>query len=183
MRIIAGQYRGRRLCAVRGAPVRPTADKTREAVFSILGGLVNDASVLDLFAGTGALGLESLSRGAARAVFVDSSRESIALLRQNIGLLGIGNEASVLLRDVLRPGALAGLPGPFDIVFADPPYKADALSRTLKNLADSGCLASGATVVAEHSALIEPPSPPSSLVLSDRRKYGKSIVSFFNHVL
>ncbi|MBI5843344.1 MAG: RsmD family RNA methyltransferase [Deltaproteobacteria bacterium] len=84
MRIIAGQYRGRRLGAVKGAPVRPTADKTREAVFSILGGLVTDAAVLDLFAGTGALGLESLSRGAARAVFVDSNRESIALLRQNI---------------------------------------------------------------------------------------------------
>lgn len=183
MRIIAGQYKGRRLGAVKNAPVRPTADKTREAVFSILGGLVEDALVLDLFAGTGALGLESLSRGAAKAVFVDSNRESIALLRQNIKLLGAENTATVLLRDVLRPGSLSGLEGPFDLVFADPPYKADALSRTLKNIAESACLANGATVVAEHSALTDPPSPPSNLVLSDRRKYGKSLVSFFNYVV
>lgn len=183
MRIIAGQFRGRKLAAVKDAPVRPTADRAREAVFSILGGLVEDASVLDLFAGTGALGLESLSRGAARAVFVDSSRESIAIIRRNISLLGVEGQTSVLLRDALRPGALAGLPGPFDLVFADPPYRADALGRTLQNLAESGALAGGATVVAEHSALLPSPSPPPSMVLSSERRYGKSLVSFFTLVL
>ncbi len=184
MRIIAGKFRGRRLAAVGGAPVRPTADRTREALFSILGGLVEDAAVLDIFAGTGALGLEALSRGAARAVFVDLSRESIAVIRKNIALLGVTERTQVLVRDVLRPGAfLSGLSGPFDLVFADPPYRADALARTLENLASSGVLAPGATVVVEHALSPPLPSPPPLLALSETRRYGKTLVSFFSHVI
>jgi 16S rRNA (guanine(966)-N(2))-methyltransferase RsmD len=122
LRIIAGAQRGRRLSVPRGAAVRPTADRAREALFSILGARVRRARVLDAYAGSGALGLEALSRGAAAATFLEADREALRVVRANAAHLGV--EASCTFRlgraiDLLRRGEVAG---PFDLVLADPPY-------------------------------------------------------------
>lgn len=121
MRIVSGLYGGRRLVAPKGDVARPTQDRVREAWFSILGPEVQEARVLDLFAGSGALGLEALSRGAATALFVEKARASILALEANIEALGVGDVASIRKGDALKMAE--GLePGSFDLVFADPPY-------------------------------------------------------------
>jgi 16S rRNA (guanine(966)-N(2))-methyltransferase RsmD len=120
MRVIAGELRGRRLTAPRGAATRPTADRVREALFSILGGDLSGLRVLDLYAGSGALGIEALSRGAVHAEFVDSSRDAVAAIRRNLSQLGL--EAPVHRRDAIAYLAAAAPRTPFDLVFLDPPY-------------------------------------------------------------
>lgn len=126
-RIIAGEYGGRRLVVPAGRNVRPTADRVREAWLSIAGGRIDGASVLDLFAGSGALGLEALSRGAAFATFVDQYPQSIAAIRTNAAALGLGDRARVLRQDVFR--FLAAHAAPADVAFADPPFDAGLAAR------------------------------------------------------
>ena len=121
MRIIAGEWRGRRLLAPAGSAVRPTTDRIRESWFSILGDTVRGASVLDLFAGSGALGLEALSRGATSAVFVERSRKTIRILEQNLEALEVGHRARIVAGDALAFVRRLG-PGDFDLCLADPPY-------------------------------------------------------------
>lgn len=128
MRIVGGEFGGRRLAMPRDARVRPTADRVREAWMSILGGTLNGARVLDLYAGSGALGLEALSRGAESAVFVELNPPSLTALRTNIEALGVEARSTVHRADAFRfAGQLE--PGAFDLAFADPPYTADAASR------------------------------------------------------
>jgi 16S rRNA (guanine966-N2)-methyltransferase len=136
VRVVAGEYKGRRLYAPRGARTRPTADRVREALFSMLGD-VSGARVLDLYAGSGALGIEALSRGAGSAVFVERDQQALAALRRN--LEPVGARAEVRRQDVLR--FLARLEGKFDLVFCDPPYDvapavAPALDEALPALAE-----------------------------------------------
>ena len=129
MRVVAGTFKGRRLAAPRGTRTRPTADRVREALFSMLGD-VGDARVLDLYAGSGALGIEALSRGAASAVFVERDAQALAAIERNLAAVGV--EATVVRQDVLR--FLARADGAFDLVFCDPPY--DSASRLAGQLAD-----------------------------------------------
>jgi 16S rRNA (guanine966-N2)-methyltransferase len=129
LRVVAGQFKGRRLAAPRGTRTRPTADRVREALFSMLGD-VDGAHVLDLYAGSGALGIEALSRGAASAVFVERDPRAVAAIERNLAAIGV--EATVLRRDVAR--FLAAEDGAFDLVFCDPPY--DSASRLAGPLAD-----------------------------------------------
>jgi 16S rRNA (guanine966-N2)-methyltransferase len=136
VRVVAGEFKGRRLYAPRGARTRPTADRVREALFSMLGD-VSGARVLDLYAGSGALGIEALSRGAEAAVFVENDRQALAALRRN--LEAVGARAEVRRQDVLR--FLARPEGTFDLVFCDPPYDVapvagPALDEALPALAD-----------------------------------------------
>jgi 16S rRNA (guanine966-N2)-methyltransferase len=131
VRIVAGELRGRRLVAPRGSSTRPTADRVREALFSMLGD-VSGARVLDLFAGSGALGIEALSRGAEEAVFVDSSREAVESIRRNLAELKV--EGLVARRDALVWLVAAADNAPFDLIFADPPY--DSAVRTGPLLAE-----------------------------------------------
>lgn len=149
MRIVSGSRGGRRLKAPSDRRIRPTPDKVREALFSILGERVRDARFLDLFAGTGANGLEALSRGAHQAVFIESARQALALIRENIERLEFA-EACVVVNGSL-PGALARVAGsePFDIVFADPPYESAQLSLLLASPELPKLLAPGAPVVVE----------------------------------
>jgi 16S rRNA (guanine966-N2)-methyltransferase len=144
MRVVAGAFKGRRLQAPRGARTRPTADKVREALFSILGD-VSGLRVLDLYAGSGALGIEALSRGAAAATFVERSPQAVAALRRNLD--AVGSEGEVRRQDVLR--FLASAEGAFDLVFLDPPY--DSAVRLGKPLSERlpAVLSDGARIVTE----------------------------------
>ena len=152
MRIVAGQWRGRNLTAPPGATTRPTADRVRQALFDMLlhapwGGreVFEGAAVLDVFAGTGALGLEALSRGAARASFIERDRAALAALRANITACRADAQCSVLAADALRPpsGAACG------VVFLDPPYGEDLLPRAVAALSAAGWIVPGALIVGE----------------------------------
>jgi 16S rRNA (guanine966-N2)-methyltransferase len=164
--VIAGTFRGRRLTAPQGSRTRPTSDRVREALFSILGDRVVDARVLDLFAGSGALGIEALSRGAATAVFVDSDAKSVATIKANLDSLGV--DAAVHKRDAIAYLDNAS-DGPFDLVFLDPPYSsaselAGPLSERLPPV-----LTKGARIVSESDK-----RHPLNLALPllDERVYG-----------
>ena len=167
IRIIAGEFKGRRLQTPSGDAVRPTADRVREAWFNILQGSIQGARVLDLFAGSGALGLEALSRDAASADFVESHHASLACLRANIDTLGVGDRTVVHHTDALRfAGRLQ--PGQYDVAFADPPYAADAPER-LVALFRAAAFARILSI--EHAA--------DRVVLGDdTRRYGDTAVTF-----
>ncbi len=185
MRIIGGQMRGLHLAAVgkgdAAAHLRPTSDRVREAIFNLLinggyGDPVNGARVLDLFAGTGALGLEALSRGAGHASFVDDGLTAQALIRQNIALTGATARTDLLRRDAtaLPPNRRA----PYALVFLDPPYARSLGERALQAALDGGWLAPEALVVWEEKTA---PIPPSTLALLDQRGYGETIISILRH--
>jgi 16S rRNA (guanine966-N2)-methyltransferase len=179
MRIIAGSLKGRRLASVKGK-IRPTSDKVREAIFSILGAAVMEARVLDLFAGTGALGLEALSRGAQTAVFVEEQPASLAVLRRNIHDLGVSERTEVLSLPV-KAGLkrLTARRAVFDLTFLDPPYRGGLAAATLKDLETAHILAPLAWVVAEHSRRETLPEIVGSLRRIDLRSYGDTRVAFY----
>lgn len=175
MRIIAGQFRGRRLAALgrgdRAAHLRPTPERVREALFSMLAarGAIEGARVLDLFAGTGAMGLEALSRGAAQATFVDDGRIAQALIRRNIELTGCAGQTRIIRRDATRPGDCPD--APFDLVFLDPPYGKGLGERALDAALRGGWIAPGALAVWEENA---PMSPPEGFEPIETRRYGST---------
>lgn len=176
MRIISGLAKGRRLSAPRSFLVRPVADKVKGAIFNILGPTEN-LSVLDLFAGSGSVGLEALSRGAKRAVFVDTLPESLVLLKKNIRLCGFSGQASVIrgrIPFILR--VLGRRSGRFDLVFVDPPYDKNLIVPTLSSLAENKLIDVESRVILEHSPRESPEHPDFALI--DQRKYGQTLVSF-----
>jgi 16S rRNA (guanine966-N2)-methyltransferase len=154
MRIVGGRLRGRMLAAPKSQAIRPTADRLRESLFNILvhpyGDPVTGARVLDLFAGTGALGLEAMSRGAAFALFVDDGAEARGLIRGNVEALGLGGATKIFRRDATRLGE-AGAVGQFSLVFLDPPYGQQLAERALASAREGGWLAAGALVVVEEA--------------------------------
>jgi 16S rRNA (guanine966-N2)-methyltransferase len=178
MRVIAGRLGGRRLAAPRGMATRPTSDRVREALFSALGDLAG-AAVLDLYAGTGALGIEALSRGAARATFVESGRQALAALRQNLAALGLEGAARVVALPVER--AVTTLPAEaYDLVLADPPYAAiGAVPRVIEALLRAGALAPDGRVVVEHAARDAAP-PVAGLVARPTRTYGDTALTLYD---
>ena len=155
MRIVGGRLRGRVLAAPKSQAIRPTADRLREALFNILvhayGDPVSGARVLDLFAGTGALGLEALSRGAAFALFVDDGAEARALLRENVAVLGLGGVSRIFRRNAAKLGAAHPL-APFSLVFLDPPYARALAEQALASARAGGWLIPGALAVVEEAA-------------------------------
>jgi 16S rRNA (guanine966-N2)-methyltransferase len=175
VRIVAGSARGRRLAAPEGEGTRPTSDKVRAAVFNLLGQFFEGGRVLDLYAGTGAMALEALSRGCERATCVESSAEAGRRLAGNAAACGVADRVELLRRRV--EDALPGLPaGAFHLVFLDPPY-ATGPEAALGMVAR--LLAPGARVVAEHEARHPPPDRPPGLVLLDRRGYGGTGISIY----
>jgi 16S rRNA (guanine966-N2)-methyltransferase len=179
MRIIAGEFKGRRLAAVKGR-IRPTSDKVREAIFNILGPGLVEARVLDLFAGTGALSLEALSRGAREAVLVEDQGAALEVLRRNLEALGVETQARVMplpVHQALKKLAARG--ERFDLVFLDPPYSRGLAAATLADLEAYGLLASYAQVVAEHSHREVLPERLGRLHLSQCRRYGDTQVTFY----
>jgi 16S rRNA (guanine(966)-N(2))-methyltransferase RsmD len=179
MRVIAGVLGGRVLAPVKGR-TRPTAAKVREAVFNILGQAVAGVRVLDLFAGTGALGIEALSRGARDAVFVEEHAAALKVLRRNLESLDLGPRAVVLAVPV--SAALKKLPRrgeKFGLVFLDPPYGGEAATATLRALAAADVLTPEARVVAEHSARETLPEAVGVLNRRELRRYGDTQVAFY----
>ncbi len=189
MRIIGGALRGLTLTPLGpgdpAAHLRPTSDRVRESLFNLLAhGNYGDPPppegmrVLDLFGGTGALGLEALSRGAAHATFVDNGARALALLRRNIGLLRAGDRATVVQRDATRLG-----PNPdpaFGLVFLDPPYGKGLGERAIASALAGGWVEPGALVIWEEAAA---PTPPPGLTLRDSRRYGDTMITIFRSVL
>lgn len=181
MRLTGGLERGRRLKAPRGSTTRPTAAKVREAIFNILGP-PSDGAVLDLFAGTGSLGIEALSRGAPRAVFMERDRNALVALRANLRELGIESRSTVIGADVrtgLRrlAGSIAG-DDRFSWVFMDPPY-AEQTEAILAELSQNDLLAKCAVVVVEHDKRHRPPPSVGELFLTSHREYGDTELSFY----
>lgn len=178
MRIIAGRFRGRALAAVgkgdAGAHLRPTADRVRESLFNVLAnfGATDGARVLDLFAGTGALGFEALSRGAVHVAFVDDGRVAQGLIRKNIDLIGSAAQSILIGRDATRLGPNPA--APFDLVFLDPPYGKGLGDRALDAARAGGWIAPGALVVWEESA---PVPPPDGYGVLDQRRYGDTWIT------
>src|SRR5712671_239315 len=155
MRIVGGRLGGRPLAAPKSQNIRPTSDRLRESLFNILAHGYDDAiagaRVLDLFAGTGALGLEAMSRGAAFALFIDDGAEARALIRQNVEALGLGGITRIFRRDATRLGAVHRNE-PFGVVFLDPPYRKGLAERALVSLRDGGWLAPHALLIVEEAA-------------------------------
>jgi len=167
MRIIAGEFRGRQLGVPKGSDVRPTPDRVREAWMSILGDRLGGARVLDLFAGSGALGLEALSRGAASADFVEHDSRSIEMLQQNIEHLGVGGRSTVRQQDALGfAGRLSA--GAYDVVFADPPYASGAVDQLIRLFRT---VPFGDILSVEHPADHTPAG-------DDSRRYGSTALTF-----
>jgi len=184
VRVIGGTLRRRKLHPLRGLTIRPTTDYLREAIFNILASRVEGAVVLDLFAGTGSLGIEALSRGAASAVFVDSQVQSVRSLAKNISTFGLEEKSTVLRQDILRGlGFLRTLDRAFDLVFMDPPYHKGFAEKTIHVLDRSACVAHGACVVIEHSIREPLPDKVGPFESMDRRQKGKTVVSFYESVL
>jgi 16S rRNA (guanine966-N2)-methyltransferase len=176
VRVVAGRLGGRRLRAVPGGATRPTSDRVREALFSILGDRVVDARVLDLFAGTGALAIEALSRGAASAVLVEQAPRAIAVIRSNLEALDLERVATVR-RTKAEVYLRTQRDGPFDLAFLDPPYAIGVgmLAGLLARL-ERGALAPGAVVVCETAARAEPPPWPAGLLPDGPRRYGDTVL-------
>jgi 16S rRNA (guanine966-N2)-methyltransferase len=182
VRIVGGRHRGRRLLAPPGETVRPTSDRAREALFNILshgrfakGGIpFAQAVVLDCFAGTGALGLEALSRGAAEAVFIEQDREALSILRKNVEALGEGAHARIIAGDATcPPHAVTGCA----VAFLDPPYRSGLAARALEALEGGGWFAPDALAVIEIAAR-EELAPPPGFALLDERIYGAARLVF-----
>lgn len=180
MRVIAGSQKGRRLMRPQGLDLRPTPDRVREALFSILGARIVGARVLDLYAGTGAIGIEAFSRGAQRVTFVESNPRSLRILRANLHRCGFTAMADIHARRVAGFLEQAGLwGGPYDIVFADPPYHTDEGEKLLPSLASDAIITRDSVVVLEHfSKMIVPPQVARLLLLRQHR-YGDTTLSVF----
>ena len=181
MRIVGGEARGRTLRAVDGQGTRPTADRVRQSLFDRLGQRCDGLTVLDLYAGTGALALEALSRGAARAVLVEQARPALAAIEHNLAQLGYQERARLLRDDVARAlPLLAGRGESFDLVFSDPPYALRNGQATLERLAALGLLRPGGRVVLERDRREQAPAAPGGLSLLDERLYGDTAVAIFS---
>jgi 16S rRNA (guanine966-N2)-methyltransferase len=182
MRIVGGAFRGRALATPRSSAIRPTTDRTREAVFNVLAHRFPDrlagARVLDLFAGTGALGLEALSRGASSCVFIEESAEGRGLIRANVETFGLTGRTKIFRRDATALGE-AGTLAPFGLVFADPPYGKGLGERALRSAKDGGWLRSGALCVVEEAAAAAF-EPGAGFSMLDERVYGETVIRFLD---
>jgi 16S rRNA (guanine966-N2)-methyltransferase len=185
MRVIAGTYRSRIIKSLKGLALRPTSDRLRETLFNVLGPDVAGSRFLDLFAGTGAIGIEALSRGAAEVVFVENHAPAATLIRRNVGSLGIRNGAKVLVTDALGgleklASGKKGKPSQYDYVFLDPPYAAaNDYARVLEFLGSTHLVAPGGVVIAEHRRSFDLPEGVGALQRYRVLKQGDAALSFY----
>ena len=180
MRIIAGTARGIRLLALDDLDIRPTLDRVRESLFNIIAGDVPGARFLDLFAGTGANGLEALSRGAAEVTFVDASAGALTLVRNNLRKTRL--EGAVTSIQLQLPKDLGRIPGSFDLVFADPPYQFDGHSALLAGINAGPLLAEEGILVLEHQRRQDVASSVGALTRFRQKRYGDTLLSFYSRL-
>ncbi len=182
MRIIAGDLKRKKLFSSKGQNTRPTSDRLRESIFNILSNRFVGVFVLDLFAGTGALGIEALSRGALFSYFIDNEQQAISTIKKNIQSCKLENKSRALQWDISKNlRCIQNLPKKFDLVFIDPPYHVDLIKPALINLQQSDSLQKGATIVIEHS-LYEPiPGSVKYFPIIDQRKYRKTLLSILTY--
>jgi 16S rRNA (guanine966-N2)-methyltransferase len=182
LRVISGELRGRKIKSVGGKKTRPTADRIREAIFNILADRVEAANVLDLYTGTGAFGIEALSRGAQAAVFVDIDDDSIAVVRQNIKSTFLESRAKIIQWDINKNlNCLLAFQHMFNLIFIDPPYRQNLIVPTLINLHSSKCLRAGACIIVEHGYQDTNFVSPLPFEVVDQRRYGQTAISFLNY--
>jgi 16S rRNA (guanine966-N2)-methyltransferase len=180
VRVIGGNIKGRRLGTCRAPLLRPTSDKVREAVFDIIAPLLDGGAVLDLFAGTGSLGIEALSRGMDRAVFVENNSQVCEVLRKNLLACGVENQAEVISVPVDAALRLLRARGEaFRLIFLDPPYQGALAGKILREVSETRVLEKDGLAIAEHSSREEMKSVYGNLILDDRRRYGHTVVSFY----
>jgi 16S rRNA (guanine966-N2)-methyltransferase len=184
MRVVGGRLRGRAIAAPQSKTIRPTADRLRESLFNILAHSFDDpvteARVLDLFAGTGALGIEALSRGATFTLFVDEGAEARALIRENVATLGLGGTSRIFRRDATRLGEAHPV-APFSLAFLDPPYGHGLATAALVSAQAGGWLTSGALVVVEEAVKVQFAAPGGFREI-DRRRYDDTEFVFLRFV-
>jgi 16S rRNA (guanine966-N2)-methyltransferase len=184
IRIIGGELKGRKLATVRGIKTRPTSDRVRESIFNILGNSVRGARVLDLYSGTGAMGIEALSRGAESVLFADHHEAALAALEKNIKACSLQSRANMIKWDLLINLNIIRSHRPaFNLVFLDPPYNKNMIQPTLSNLGTGQCLEKGCRLALEHSPLEPIPENLPGFKISDQRRYGKTLVSFLIFML
>ncbi len=176
MRITGGTSKGRNLKVPAGSKVRPTSDKVKQALFNILGEKVSKSSFLDLFAGAGGIGIEALSRGAERVVFVDDARDSLHVIKKNLELIGFGKRAEIIGAKAEK--YLKKASEQFDIVFLDPPYTLEQ-EPVLNLIAESGMLRPDSIVIAEHFKKQPSPKQAGVLMLTREAVYGDTVLAFY----
>ncbi|MGZ4123658.1 MAG: 16S rRNA (guanine(966)-N(2))-methyltransferase RsmD [Tumebacillaceae bacterium] len=181
MRVIAGEHKGRRLKAVPGQNTRPTTDKVKESMFNIIGPYFEGGTALDLFAGTGSLGIEAISRGMEKAVFIDSDHKALSVIRENVMTLGLKDQAEIFKIDAKRAlDSLAARGTRFDLVFLDPPYKLTGLYEELiTKLQALELVNDRAVIVAEHTADLELPEVIGKAVRWRLATYGEISIDFY----
>jgi len=184
LRIIGGEKKGKKLLSVKGMKTRPTADRMREALFNILSAEIAGSTVLDLYAGTGALGIEALSRGASFAVFVDKDGDALSVIEKNLRSCGFEDRSKTFRRDILInlkwPRTVSK---PFDLVFMDPPYEKDCIYPSLVNLKQSSVLKKDSIIIVEHSPREPAPIDLFGFEIFDQRRYGRTLFSFFHFII
>jgi 16S rRNA (guanine966-N2)-methyltransferase len=182
LRVIAGEYRGRRLDRIEGMDIRPTTDKVKESLFNIICDIVADSRFLDLFGGTGGIGIEALSRGAKNVVFIDSNAKSIKVLKGNLERLNIKDNVEVFNTDYSTAiSKLHKYGREFDIIFADPPYSVGLAQDALKEIEKHNILAQTGRVIVEHDTKDEMPASVGRLNLYRSKQYGNTTLSFYNY--
>lgn len=180
MRVIGGKLKGRKIKTCRGTLLRPTSQKIREAIFDIISPFLTGGLVLDLFAGTGSLGIEALSRGMGRAVFVENNPRIISVLKENIISCQLENRAEVIIFPVTKGlKILRSRKEKFDLIFLDPPYLSNLVGKTILEINKANILLKDSLVIVEHSSKEDIKSSYGNLIRFDQRQYGQTLVSFF----
>jgi len=180
LRVIAGEYRGRRLDRIEGMDIRPTTDMVKESLFNILGAAVIDSVFLDLFGGTGGIGIEALSRGAKHVVFIDSSIKSVKVLKGNLERLDIKNNVEVFNTDYSTAvSKLHKFGKEFDIIFIDPPYSVGIAQDALKQINEHPILSQSGLIIVEHDTKDEMPESLGKLYMYRSKQYGNTALSFY----
>jgi len=182
MRVIAGEYKGRPLQAVPGKGTRPTTDKVKESIFNIIGPYFEGGWVLDLYAGTGGLGIEALSRGAEKAIFVELDPRAFQVVKTNLTALKLGDRAEVYRNDAGRAlKALAKREAQFDMVFLDPPYAKQQIAKEIAYMLETGLLRPSAWIVAEHDAADQLPETIGACTVQRIATYGDTTITIYRY--